>query len=492
MSINPRLLALNVLAQWKDLTLPPHIPERDDREHGWHGLPPRDRNLAFELINGVLRRRLLLDAVINSQLQIPPEQLEIKVRAILWIGVYQLLLHQRAPSYATVHSAVELTKSAGRPRATGLVNAILRNITRLKPTLEVRHGLSSTTFPTDFVYQVRFNAPVFPDPTKDVVAHLSVVTSHPPELIRMLMATCGTPEIEGLLIRNNLRPNMILRADGPLPKLPPADPEHPEKGIVPHKVPGYYVAQDGWSRELENLIVGPDSVLSPQDPTAGKAVRILADTISGSGFTIADLATSTEPPRILDLCAGLGTKSIQLARTFPQATIVATDIDGLKIAALLKRAHQLKITNILPAPISAFASTLKAEARPAPTRDFQVVLLDVPCSNTGVLSRRPQSRWRWPILDRSLMKKTQLQLLDQAMNLLPADTSKHAYIVYSTCSLDPEENQNLVREFLARNQRLILVHEEITLPGLTDIPYEQHDGGYVAILRRNAETLSRP
>ncbi|MEI8197532.1 MAG: transcription antitermination factor NusB, partial [Phycisphaerae bacterium] len=199
MPANPRHLALETLATWTDLAHPPHIPERSEPASAWVGLTPRDRNLAYELITGVIRRRLLLDAVINSQLQMPPAELELKVRAILWLGVYQLLLHERAPSYATVHTAVELAKNAGRVRAAGLVNAVLRGVTRLKPTLEVRHSLSATTFPRDFSYQIRFNQPVFPDPSTNLIAHLAAVTSHPPELIKMLVDTYGGDDADALL-----------------------------------------------------------------------------------------------------------------------------------------------------------------------------------------------------------------------------------------------------------------------------------------------------
>jgi 16S rRNA (cytosine967-C5)-methyltransferase len=214
-----RQLALQTLALWKTPDSPPLIPERDDPE--WALLSARDRGVAFDLITGVLRRRLLLDALIASQLSMPIEKLDTSVRAILWIGLYQLLFHASAPSYATVHSTVELAKSSGHERAAGLVNAVLRAVTRLTPALEIRHGLSAATFPRDFTYQLQLNKPIFPDPAKDVVAHLATVTSHPPELIKMLIKSYGEADITSLLIRNNQRPVIILRADDPTLAVPP-------------------------------------------------------------------------------------------------------------------------------------------------------------------------------------------------------------------------------------------------------------------------------
>lgn len=506
MPANPRHLALEILAAWKDLAHPPQIPDRGEPASAWVGMTPRDRNLAYELITGVLRRRLLLDAVINSQLHMPPADLELKVRAILWLGVYQLLLHERAPSYATVHSTVELAKNAGRVRAAGLVNAVLRGVTRLKPTLEVRHGLSAATFPRDFSYQIHFNQPVFPDPSTNLVAYLAAVTSHPPELIEMLVQNYGGDDADAMLLRNNLRPALILRVDGtPSPADWPAD-------LVPHEVPGYVVATEGWSRKLEKLIEGtsgtavsgaPQVRLSPQDPTAGKAIRLLDKVLHDAGLKIQDLGGGTAGRgRILDLCAGLGTKTMQLAATFPAATIVATDSAAEKLHALQERAGQLQHTRIITAPLAAFTrhSPSAKNATPAPpeARDFGVVLLDVPCSNTGVLGRRPQSRWRWPSLDRKAMQRTQQSLLAQALTLLPATTespaltaasASPAFIVYSTCAIDPAENQQLIHNFIretgaADRLPLTLVCEEVTLPSTSDDPTQQHDGGYVAILRR--------
>ncbi|MEI8198015.1 MAG: hypothetical protein WCI73_19145, partial [Phycisphaerae bacterium] len=198
--------------------------------------------------------------------------------------------------------------------------------------------------------------------------------------------------------------------------------------------------------------------------------------------------------------AGLGTKTMQLAATFPEATIVATDIDAEKLHALQQRAGQLQHTRIITAPLAAFAngpSAGKSTERPPEARDFGVVLLDVPCSNTGVLGRRPQSRWRWPSLDRTAMERTQRSLLAQALTLLPPLISSStppvisppAFIVYSTCSIDPGENQRLIQNFVREagvtdRVPLTLVCEEVTLPSTSDDPTQQHDGGYVAILRR--------
>jgi len=246
---------------------------------------------------------------------------------------------------------------------------------------------------------------------------------------------------------------------------------------VAHEEAGYFVSPHGWSKALEGLVTAPGSVLSPQDPTAGAPVRLLRDVWLAAPPSAGGEGTK----RILDLCAGLGTKTMHLARAFPQATVVATDLDSRKLQTLRERAALLGLANILPAPLTAFAPGVAPEKRPVEARDFHAVLLDVPCSNTGVLGRRPQARWRWLERDAAGLSKIQSALLAQSADLLTAD----GVIVYSTCSIDPAENQHRIREFLAGHATAFaLVREQVSLPVLSDDPRQQRDGGYVALLRK--------
>src|SRR5262249_21219372 len=113
--------------------------------------------------------------------------------------------------------------------------------------------------------------------------------------------------------------------------------------------------------------------------------------------------------------------------------------------------------------------------------EYDIVLVDVPCSNTGVMSKRVQSRWRWPALDRAALRQLQLKLLTQAATLL----APKGLLIYSTCSIDPAENAQLVSDFLntAKNS-LKLITSDATLPSLVGPPELSHDGGYFAVLSR--------
>jgi 16S rRNA (cytosine967-C5)-methyltransferase len=173
----------------------------------------------------------------------------------------------------------------------------------------------------------------------------------------------------------------------------------------------------------------------------------------------------------LDLCAGLGTKSIQLARAFPLAKITAADIDSVKLGRLANRATQIGVQNI--ATIAAPALFKGSSSR------FDIVLVDVPCSNTGVMAKRVQSRWRWPSLDHGALHELQYTLLAQGASLLAAGGT----LIYSTCSIDPAENQQQIKKLLASPEiSLQLRHEQATLPSLAPALESTHDGGYFAIL----------
>jgi len=250
---------------------------------------------------------------------------------------------------------------------------------------------------------------------------------------------------------------VTLRADAAAIDVPAA------AGLVAHgTAERFLVAAEGWNDAIERLIA--KGTLSPQDPTSAKPVRNVAQLV-GEGKVAA-------PKKILDLCAGLGTKSLQLARTFPEATVTAADVDSVKLQRLAARMKQVKQTNGLTHPLE------KGNAEVAPFKgEIDLVLVDVPCSNTGVFAKRVQSRWRWPILDRGALALLQNSLLKQgAAALAPGGC-----LIYSTCSIDPTENERRVAAFISANPTFRILHQETTLPSLnaTTAP---HDGGYFAVL----------
>ncbi|HMD55831.1 MAG TPA: RsmB/NOP family class I SAM-dependent RNA methyltransferase, partial [Phycisphaerae bacterium] len=297
---------------------------------------------------------------------------------------------------------------------------------------------------------------IFPDPVKDLPHHLSAVTSHPKELVRLFLDAWGKEKSMNILIADNARPMIALRSDDP--DFIPAD----ESGLQAHQQKGWFVATQGWSDQLRKLIA--EGILSPQDPTAGRAVQQLIQMLDIQG---------KQQPRILDLCAGLGTKTVQLARATPGGQIFAFDISEQKCEQLRRRVAELELKNVEILPAKQIESK---EIQ----KNFDAVLADVPCSNTGVLARRVQARWRWPKLDRKELARTQQKILQHAMSLVRPG----GILVYSTCSIDPEENGRLIEKFLAAgsNSGMKIAHQETILPADSGDPTQRRDGGYICVI----------
>lgn len=448
-----RDIVFSLLRKWTTLADPPFLPERSDELFA--RLSPRDRPFAFDLITGVIRWRKTLDAVIASRLQQPLESLDHAVLALLWLGAYQLLFQSGTSDYAAVDTTVDLARrNRDTHRAGGLVNAVLRNITRLNPKVEPRKpGLARNSVAIDFDRQLTFSEDIFLRPEANPIGHLAQVRSHPPQYVEHLRNLFGERTAAELLLRNNLRPIITLRADTKEVDVPAA------AGLVPHaEAPRFLVAQEGWNAPLEELVTR--GTLSPQDPTAAKPIRHLETMIAKNELPA--------PQKILDLCAGLGTKTLQLARAFPDAAVTAADIDQNKLAKLQSRIEQVKQQNV--------------SLTPPTDMTFDLVLIDAPCSNTGVMAKRVQSRWRWPTLDHAALHHLQQKLLTEALHkLAPGGT-----LLYSTCSIDPAENEKLIAGFLASQPTLTLLHQQNTLPSLTNAPTQTHDGGYFAVMTRKA------
>jgi len=427
-------------------------------------LSPRDRPFAYGLLTGVLRWRGTLEAIIGSRLKQPFETLEMGIRVALWLGAYQLLF-QGTADYAAVDTAVTLARRVN-PKAAGLVNAVLRAITRLEPRRVAADKpaarLARHIMALDFATNLRFNTALFPDPVKAPVAHLAAVRSHPASFVAFLLKAYPT-QAGDILLRNNQRPLVTLRADADQIDVPAA------AGLAAHaEVPRFLVATQGWSEALERLV--ESGQLSPQDPTAAKPVRHLATLIAQGAIAA--------PKNILDYCAGLGTKTIQLARAFPGAPITATDLDNEKLSRLHARTRQLKLAHVKTCPLAQIENQQSGEGKIE--KPFDLIVLDVPCSNTGVFAKRVQSRWRWPTLDHTALAALQLKLLRQAAALL----APQGVLLYSTCSIDAAENQGRVRGFLSENPGFQVVAEESVLPSLAAPPTAAHDGGYFSLLRQ--------
>lgn len=400
---------------------------------------PRERQLANAIHRTVLQRWLTLDYILNRHLKKPLNKLEPMMQGILLTGAAQLLFFERLPDFAVVSSMVNMAAALVRPEAKGMVNAVLRNMAKTvaSRSSDTKWEPCRDKLPVDQGY-VQFNLPMIPDLKRGWSTFWSLVTSHPTSLLEHFAKQHGEDAVEKIAMHDMAIPPIILRSQLPL--------DENELPIAKHNADGnYYLWQGSYPQLTELLDQNPNCRV--QDPTASKPIA-----------AIADLKLKT----IIDYCAGKGTKSVQLAAQHPDATIYATDPDAPRFAALKTVSEQYE--------------NLVAKKKSVLPRDVDLILLDVPCSNTGVLARRPEARYRFNRPNRRELVQLQKHIATEAIDRLVLG----GYVLYSTCSICELENQEIAK-FICEKFEGKIVKEHLTLPQGEGADYQ--DGGYYALIQ---------
>jgi len=415
------------------------------------GVAERDQALAHAIYDAALRRWITIRQLARVHLRQPWEQLEPAVVGALLGGAAQLLFFDRVPPHAALDETVEWTKSAA-PRAAGLVNAVLRRISELierEPTGEPRRA-SAWTNSRDEV------------PLAEGSALRLGAACLPEEQLARAAAAAGIPLWQVRHWADHLGEDDAVHAAwhsigaGPTVLNVQAAREAPAGGrVLQHRAPGHMVFTGSRAELLSLLARHPDVWV--QDSTSAAAVSLL----EGSG-----------PGPIIDLCAGRGTKTRQLLARFPNARIVACEVSEPRLGDLRSLA-------------AGSAGRLEARYPPeilgALRSRCDVVVADVPCSNSGVLARRVEARHRCSPRQLARLTAQQKEILAGAVSLLRPG----GQLLYSTCSLEPEENQQIAAWLVAAHG-LSLAREHLILPdgGPGRPPSEYRDGGYAALLVR--------
>jgi 16S rRNA (cytosine967-C5)-methyltransferase len=363
-------------------------------------LSPLDKGLTTELVYGVLRWQGRLDAILSPFLRFPLPQMDPLLRNILRLAVYQLFFLDRIPAFAATDEAVKLAASSISPRQGDFANAILRRIVEQPPSISA------------------------PGPAKDL-EEWAAYYSHPQELIRKWIEDWGEKEAAALMEANNQTPYLglqvnTLRADAPaLLRALSAQLEREEEG---HFVPNFHRVRGFWG------------------------IRRTRPWMEG-WFQIMDEASALIPhllhpepgEEILDACAGKGGKAALLAQLMEdRGRVTAVDINRKALAMLKENCRRLGIHIIEP---------LWGDIRDPQAirgRKFEKILLDAPCSGLGTLQRHPEIKWREPLSSLPRLRFLQLSLLKAvALHLSPG-----GIVVYSTCSPQPEEDEEVIEDFL--------------------------------------------
>ena len=404
----------------------------------------RDGALLRELVLGTLRWRLRLDCVLSAASSRRIRKIDRKLLALLRLAAYQLLYLDRVPAYAAVNEAVdEARRRAGR-RAAGFVNGVLRKIAA-SPTLEA-----------------------WPVVADNPTARLARETSHPEQLVRRWMKRFGAGRAERLLAANN-RPAplqlLAFRDRGGAADLAArleAEGVRTEPALLS---PLGLVVRDGDALGSEALRRG-DAYVQDQ---ASQAVALIPAPGAGE--------------RILDAAAAPGGKAFAALAWEPAARVFAADVSPARLSTLRQNARRLGRS--LPM-IAADA------ARPALRPLFDRVVLDLPCSGTGTLRRHPELKWRFSESEIARLSRQAEALLEGAASLV----AEGGLLVASTCSLEPEENEELVARFLRQRREFAPVSltgrlepalaQGIAGPGLWQVLTDgDHDGFTVSVVRRS-------
>ncbi|MEP6991892.1 MAG: 16S rRNA (cytosine(967)-C(5))-methyltransferase RsmB [bacterium] len=391
-------------------------------------LEPRDRRWTRELVYGMLRRRSWIDAVLASRVSGGPSRLDADVADLLRIGVYQLLAMGSVPAYAAIAQTVELVKRRHGIGASKLANAVLRRVDRERELLAV---------------------PIPPDLTDA----LALEYSHPRWIVARWLARWGEADTRALLAANNgeaplvARPYHVVREQLEA-MLEAAGVDTSDAPLVSDSI-----VLTGGVTSLTELGAFRQGLFHLQDPASTLVTRYAC---VATGSTVADL------------CAAPGGKALELARV--AGTVFAGDLSRGRMQRVREDVLRLDAPNVIP---------FVGDATAPPLRDMDAVLVDVPCTGTGTFRRHPDARWRLRASDLAVLPAIQRAILRAASTAVRPG----GLLIYSTCSLELEENDEQVDRFLAD-------HPDWTLEGPPDgvVPASVLDAGRLRVLPQHHGT----
>jgi 16S rRNA (cytosine967-C5)-methyltransferase len=385
-------------------------------------LDARDRRWTRELVYGSLRRRSVIDAYLQQRVKGAFGRIDPDLIDLLRLGAHQLLFMGSVPAYAAIGQTVELAKRRHGIGASKLVNAVLRRLDRDRENLAL---------------------PV----TDDAIESLALEQSHPVWLVARWTARWGLEETRRLLSANNAEAPLVARPIHVVREQLEASLESAGVHVEDAPLVRDSLVLAGPIASLSDLAAFKKGLFHLQDP-ASTLVTIFAGVTPGAV--------------VADVCAAPGGKSVELARI--SAVVLASDLSLPRLRRVRENIARLELDNVF---------TVVSDARHPATRDVDFVLLDAPCTGTGTFRRHPDARWRLKPSDLALLGATQRQLLRGAATSVRVG----GFLVYSTCSIEPEENDAAVESFLREHPDW-----QLEPPPAGTVPASVIDGGYLRVL----------
>lgn len=372
-----------------------------------------DRRLTTKLVYGVLENRDLLDHIIRQYISFRINKLDPAIRNILRMGIYQIVFMENIPDSASVNEAVNLAKLY-KKRYSGFVNGVLRSFIREGKTYSL------------------------PDREKDLLNHLTVVYSHPSWMVKRWLERYGEEFTEALLKSNNETPELYARINTLWSSR--------EKEIQSLMAQGFS-AEDGLL--ADSIIVRTENSGSLADSDSFKAGRLTIQDVAAQAVSL--VADPKPGQTVIDMCAAPGGKSTHMATLMEdKGRVLSWDIYEHKIDKIVENADRLGLTCIEAELSDAL------EDKPELHGKADIVLIDAPCSGLGIIRRKPEIKFNKSPEDIESLSMIQTAMLDVAALYVKAEGA----LVYSTCTIEPEENELQIKAFLDRHPEFSLASVE--------------------------------
>jgi 16S rRNA (cytosine967-C5)-methyltransferase len=366
-------------------------------------LSAKDRALCHELTLGVLRRQIYLDRLIEKLTNKKIEKFDLAVVLALRLGLYQLLFLEKIPNYSAINESVNLVQAAKKTSAKGLVNAVLRRVLREKVEL-------------DFI---------------DKIEEIAIKNSHPRWLVEKWISEFGFAETEKLLGANNETPKLAFRFTGKISLVGAKAQKEVLENLNVDFSESTYVSDCFIAEKInENLL---EAVKNGEIYFQDEASQL-----------VANLFEIKENEKFLDVCAAPGSKTTLIAERGMRNTesIFAGDYYQQRVGTLKENCFRQAV---------GFVRIIRYDAEkclPFAEKEFDWILVDAPCSGTGTIRHNPEIRYFLSEKDFSELSEKQLRILKNASKLVKSS----GRLIYSTCSLEQEENETVAAKFLFENQ----------------------------------------
>ena len=407
-------------------------------------LETKDRALCHELTLGVLRKQIYLDKIIDSFTN--NKKLDLAVRIALRLGIYQLLLLDKIPDYSAINESVNLVQFAKKTSAKGFVNAILRRVLREK--IELRFA--------------------------DEIERIAVETSHPRWLIENWIKQFGIGETEKLAVANNKTPQMVFRLTAK------SDAQMLE---IVHKI--------GLKISASEFVPNAFHVEQPNEILFAFAQKGKIYFQEESSQLVGNIVNLQKGESFLDVCAAPGSKTTQISSGFGVRSsefgvsssefLVAGDLHWHRVETLRETCLKQGVRNVNILAYDALNALPFAES------SFDVVLVDAPCSGTGTIRHNPEIRYFLTEKDFAELSAKQLKILHNASKMVKFG----GRLIYSTCSLERQENEAVCENFLSQTTNFVQVLPQFPERFLTQEGFartfpnrDKMDGFFIAVFQK--------